>query len=64
MTLGLDSLPYDVHFGIAGYLDIEDVVHVSETCQQLRSLLDEETLCRKVIEVGFSSLVIDNVSIT
>jgi hypothetical protein len=54
MPLNLDSLSFDLLFGISVYLDVEDVVHVSSTSRQLRALLDEETLCRRLVEVRMS----------
>lgn len=51
MPLGIDQLPYDLLFMIAAILDLEDVCHLFFTCRQLRLLLQEHTLCKKIIEV-------------
>ncbi|KAH5430988.1 hypothetical protein HBI47_110140 [Parastagonospora nodorum] len=50
MTVSLDGLPYDILFYIASSIHLDDVVHLSQTCRQLRSLLDERTLQRCVVE--------------
>lgn len=52
MTFSIDRLPYDVLYGVCLYLNIEEVVHLSNTCRQLSILLTEETLCRRLIEVS------------
>ncbi|KIW00206.1 uncharacterized protein PV09_08246 [Verruconis gallopava] len=46
----LDALPFDVLFGVSLYLDIEDIVNLHNSCRQLRFLLGEETLCRRLLE--------------
>lgn len=51
MTVSLDRLPYDVLFQIALTLSLEDIIHLSQTCHQLRVLLDEKTLLRRTLEV-------------
>ncbi|KAE9977215.1 hypothetical protein EG327_007799 [Venturia inaequalis] len=48
--MNLDRLPYDLLFGISLFLDIEDVVHLGNTSPHLRILLEEETLCRRLLE--------------
>jgi hypothetical protein len=52
--LNLDRLPYDVLFAISLYLDIEEAVDLSNTSRNLRFLLVEETLCRRLVEVSVS----------
>jgi len=56
----LDSLPFDVLFGVSLNLDVEDIVHLSNSCRQLRFLLTEETLCRKLVEVWLYNRIILN----
>jgi hypothetical protein len=51
MPLTLESLPYDVLFGIVQYLDFDDFFNLSQQSKQMKSLLSEETICRKVLEV-------------
>ncbi|KAL2353577.1 F-box domain-containing protein [Cryomyces antarcticus] len=46
----LDRLPYDVLFNTASYLDLRDVVHLSLLSRQLRLILGENTLCRRIVE--------------
>ncbi|KAF2005552.1 hypothetical protein P154DRAFT_423794 [Amniculicola lignicola CBS 123094] len=50
MTITLDRLPFDVLFYIASSLGFNDIIHLSQTCHQLKLLLEESTLCRKAIE--------------
>ncbi|KAH7092007.1 hypothetical protein FB567DRAFT_228973 [Paraphoma chrysanthemicola] len=50
MSFSLDRLPYDVLFQIASTLHLEDVVHLGQTCRQMKALLDERTLHRCVVE--------------
>jgi len=57
MPLNLDALPFDILFTIALDLSVDDIVHLGRTCRQLRSLLKEDTLCRKVIEVRNTSII-------
>ncbi|KAF1945896.1 hypothetical protein EJ02DRAFT_368201 [Clathrospora elynae] len=54
MTTSPDQLPFDILFCIASNLNLEDIVHLSQTCRQLKALLDERTLCRRTVEVGYS----------
>ncbi|EUC35588.1 hypothetical protein COCCADRAFT_90432 [Bipolaris zeicola 26-R-13] len=49
----LDQLPFDILFCVAANLSLEDIVHLSQTCQQLSALMDERTVCRSIIEVDF-----------
>jgi len=51
MPLNLDALPFDVLFTIAFDLSVDDIIHLGRTCRQLKSILAEDSLCRKVIEV-------------
>jgi hypothetical protein len=51
MTPSLDRLPFDVLFYIASNLHLDDVVHLGQTCRQLKALLDERTLQRCAVEV-------------
>ncbi|KAH0545169.1 hypothetical protein FGG08_000781 [Glutinoglossum americanum] len=50
MHLTLEGLPYDVLFGIVQYLDFDDFFNLRKQSKQMRSLLSEETICRKVLE--------------
>ncbi|KAI9706632.1 MAG: hypothetical protein M1836_003641 [Candelina mexicana] len=54
MPLTLDALPFDALFNIAAWLFIEDFVHLGRTNKQLRSLLREETACRRAVETHTS----------
>jgi hypothetical protein len=51
MTINLDRLPFDILYSMASGLQVDDIVHLSQTCQQLRALLDEDTLLRYLVEV-------------
>jgi hypothetical protein len=51
MTISLDNLPFDILFHVASYINLEDAVHLSHSCRQLNLLLQEGTLCRKLVEV-------------
>ncbi|QDS75879.1 hypothetical protein FKW77_001985 [Venturia effusa] len=48
--MNLDRLPYDVLFGISLFLDIEEVVQLGNTSPHLRFLIQDETLCRRLVE--------------
>ncbi|KAH8710229.1 hypothetical protein GQ44DRAFT_776598 [Phaeosphaeriaceae sp. PMI808] len=50
MTPSLDRLPFDILFYIASSLQLDDVVHLGQTCHQLKALLDERTLYRSIVE--------------
>ncbi|KAF2654613.1 hypothetical protein K491DRAFT_679541 [Lophiostoma macrostomum CBS 122681] len=50
MPITLEKLPFDILFYVACSLDFDDIIHLGRTCRQLRLLLNENTLCRKVIE--------------
>jgi hypothetical protein len=52
MNTSLDQLPFDLLFCVAFHLDLEDIVHLGQTCRQLRALLDERTVCRRTVEVS------------
>jgi hypothetical protein len=52
MTTSLDQLPFDILFCVAWNLELEDVVHLGQTCRQLKALLDERSLCRRTVEVS------------
>jgi hypothetical protein len=51
MTINLDRLPFDILYHIASSLHIDDIVHLSQTCQQLKASLEEDTLLRSLVEV-------------
>jgi hypothetical protein len=46
-----NTLPFDIFFEICTNLDLEDVVHLSSTCRQMRALLINETIAYRVVEV-------------
>ncbi|KAH7385902.1 hypothetical protein BKA66DRAFT_511245 [Pyrenochaeta sp. MPI-SDFR-AT-0127] len=50
MTTSLDRLPFDILFCIALNLSLDEVIHLGQTCRQLKVLLEERTLCRRAIE--------------
>ncbi|KAF2015061.1 hypothetical protein BU24DRAFT_227785 [Aaosphaeria arxii CBS 175.79] len=50
MPISLEELPYDVLYYITEDLNLDDTVNLCHTCHQLRTLLDESTLCRKTVE--------------
>lgn len=50
MTRSLDRLPFDILFYIASSLHLDDVVHLGQTCRQLKAFLDEGTLQRSIVE--------------
>jgi hypothetical protein len=51
MGHSLEHLPFDVLFYIGSYLDLDDVVHLHQTCSHLKQLLNERTFCRRTVEV-------------
>jgi hypothetical protein len=48
----LTTLNFDVHFEISKYLDLEDVIHLTQTCRNLRTLLNNVQLARRIVEVS------------
>ncbi|KAL6708547.1 hypothetical protein ACN47E_002528 [Coniothyrium glycines] len=54
MITSLDQLPFDILFCVANNLDIEDIVHLGQSCRQLHALLDERTLCHRIVEDKYS----------
>lgn len=54
MTRSLDRLPFDILFYIASSLHLDDVVHLGQTCRQLKAFLDEGTLQRSIVEVTYA----------
>ncbi|KAF9738927.1 hypothetical protein PMIN06_003582 [Paraphaeosphaeria minitans] len=53
MSLKLDSLPFDVLFYVTSHLGFDDIISLAHSCRQLRSLLQENGICRKAIEDEF-----------
>ena len=51
MTASFDRLPFDILYYIASNITLDDIIHLGQTCRQLRLLLDERTLCRRTVEV-------------
>lgn len=47
----LASLPYDIHYELAAYLDVRDVVNLHNVSRELRHLLEEESICQRVMKV-------------
>jgi hypothetical protein len=56
MPPNLACLPFDLLFNVALHLDVEDFVHMTRTCAQLRYLLTEETLCRQILKVHLRAI--------
>ena len=51
-----EDFPYDVVFELSRFLNLEDVVHLSQTCRQLRTLIfSNDQVARQVIEVSLTS---------
>ena len=53
--IAFESLSFDIFFEISTYLDIDDIAHLAQTCLQLRALLLDNTLARRIVEVGIIS---------
>ncbi|KAF1981611.1 hypothetical protein K402DRAFT_457920 [Aulographum hederae CBS 113979] len=51
MHSSLGRLPYDIVFDIALYLGVDDAANLAQTCGQLSAALNEESLCRKIVEL-------------
>lgn len=48
-----EDFPYDVVFELSKFLNLEDVVHLSQTCRQLRtSIFSNDHVARQVVEVS------------
>ncbi|KAM3071424.1 hypothetical protein ACMFMG_009022 [Clarireedia jacksonii] len=52
---GLIALPYEVLSNIIGNIDFEDVFNLGQTCQALKFLLTEESICKSVIQTKLPS---------
>jgi len=50
--LGLISLPYEVLSNIVGNVSIEDAFSLGQTCQSLKYLLKEESICKLILQVS------------
>jgi len=57
MTTSLDRLPFDLIFCITLDLELEDIVHLGQTCRHLRAVLDERTVVRRTVEVRWRQTV-------
>jgi hypothetical protein len=49
---GLISLPYEVLSNIIANIDFEDVFNLGQTCQALKFLITEESICMHIIQVS------------
>jgi hypothetical protein len=58
----LGSFPcYDVVFEISNFLNLDDVLHLSQTCRQLRALIfSNEQVARKVVAVSIADTYSQN----
>ena len=52
-----ESLPYDVLFNITNNLSFEDIVNLSRASPLTWSLLSEETVCRRTVEVSQPKII-------
>lgn len=50
--LNLIALPYEVISNFISYIDLEDVFNLSLSCQTLRYLLTEESICKFIVQVS------------
>ena len=51
MPVSLERLPFDVLFYVTSHLELDDIVSLAHTCRQLQTLLQENGICKKAIEV-------------
>lgn len=51
MPVSLEELPFDVLFYVTSHLELDDIVSLAHTCRQLQTLLQENGVCKKAIEV-------------
>ena len=56
--MSLDTLPYDVIFGMISFLSFEDVMNMARTCRRLKAIVQDRTLCRKLIQVHTPEIVL------
>ena len=56
MSAWLPSLPFDVLFEISTNLNLDDVIHLSLTCHQLRAIILNDTLAFQVVEASDNDL--------
>lgn len=47
-----EELPFDVFFEISKNLDLDDIVHLSQTCRQVKEVLLNDTVSHQVVEVS------------
>jgi hypothetical protein len=48
---GLLSLPYEVLSNVVTNIDFDDVFNLGLSCQGLKFLLKEESICKKIVQV-------------
>jgi hypothetical protein len=51
----LDSLIFDIFYLIASRLDCDDYVHLSQVNRRLKTLLQDDVLSKRIIEVSVLS---------
>ncbi|PQE25660.1 F-box domain-containing protein [Rutstroemia sp. NJR-2017a BBW] len=63
---GLISLPYEVLSNIIAYIDFEDVFNLGQTCQALKFLTTEESICKYIIQtkLPFSAEALSTKNVT
>lgn len=48
----LQKLPFDILYEISKYLQVHDVIHLSQSSPHLEGLTEVEVLCRQIVEVS------------
>lgn len=54
-----EALSFDVLFEISTNLSLDDVIHLSQTCRQLRATLLNDTVAHQVVEVSETDLTVN-----
>jgi hypothetical protein len=49
-----EALPFDVFFELGKFLNLDDAVHLSQTCRQLKAHLLDNQVARQVVEVSIT----------
>lgn len=49
---GLLCVPYEVLANIVGNIDFDDVFNLALTCKELKFLIEEESICKSIVQVS------------
>jgi len=52
VMFGLLCVPYEVLANIVGNIDFDDVFNLALTCKELKFLIEEESICKSIVQVS------------